>query len=59
MFIVLLVTQVVAGGGAVESALFVHLEYLTTKIESREQSAIAEFAESLFIAKGPVWALEA
>lgn len=41
--------QVVAGGGAVESALSVYLEYLATTLGSREQLAIAEFAESLLI----------
>lgn len=41
--------QVVAGGGAVEAALSVYLEYLATTLGSREQLAIAEFAESLLI----------
>ncbi|WJX41404.1 hypothetical protein P8452_28761 [Trifolium repens] len=41
--------QAVAGGGAVESALSVYLEYLATTLGSREQLAIAEFAESLLI----------
>jgi len=41
--------QVVAGGGAVESALSVYLEYLATTLGSREQLAIAEFAEALLI----------
>lgn len=40
---------VVAGGGAVESALSVYLEYLATTLGSREQLAIAEFAEALLI----------
>ncbi|KAK2981453.1 hypothetical protein RJ640_017475 [Escallonia rubra] len=40
---------VVAGGGAVEAALSVYLEYLATTLGSREQLAIAEFAESLLI----------
>ncbi|XP_050875765.1 T-complex protein 1 subunit alpha [Lathyrus oleraceus] len=40
---------VVAGGGAVESALSVYLEYLATTLGSQEQLAIAEFAESLLI----------
>ena len=39
----------VAGGGAVEAALSVYLEYLATTLGSREQLAIAEFAESLLI----------
>lgn len=41
--------QVVAGGGAVEAALSVYLEYLATTFGSREQLAIAEFAESFMI----------
>ena len=49
MFIAVLAIQVVAGGGAVESALSVYLEYLATTLGSREQLAIAEFAESLLI----------
>ncbi|KAI5436293.1 T-complex protein 1 subunit alpha, partial [Lathyrus oleraceus] len=40
---------VVAGGGDVESALSVYLEYLATTLGSQEQLAIAEFAESLLI----------
>ncbi|GAB2229003.1 hypothetical protein Droror1_Dr00023137 [Drosera rotundifolia] len=40
---------VVAGGGAVEAALSVYLEYLATTLGSREQLAIAEFAELLLI----------
>ncbi|KAM0000156.1 putative chaperonin Cpn60/TCP-1 family, groEL-like apical domain superfamily [Helianthus debilis subsp. tardiflorus] len=36
--------SVVAGGGAVEAALSVYLEYLATTLGSREQLAIAEFA---------------
>ena len=39
----------VAGGGAVEAALSVYLENLATTLGSREQLAIAEFAESLLI----------
>lgn len=49
LFIVVLGLQVVAGGGAVEAALSVYLEYLATTLGSREQLAIAEFAESLLI----------
>ncbi|URD80813.1 T-complex protein 1 subunit alpha [Musa troglodytarum] len=41
--------RVVAGGGAVEAALSVYLEYLATTLGSREQLAIAEFAESLLV----------
>lgn len=49
LFIVVLLMQVVAGGGAVESALSVYLEYLATTLGSREQLALAEFAEALLI----------
>lgn len=49
MSLIVLIIQVVAGGGAVESALSVYLEYLATTLGSREQLAIAEFAESLLI----------
>merc|ERR1712216_364425 len=38
--------QVVPGGGAVESSLSIYLETLATTLGSREQLAIAEFAES-------------
>ncbi|KAL0411663.1 UNVERIFIED_CONTAM: T-complex protein 1 subunit alpha [Sesamum latifolium] len=41
--------NVVAGGGAVEAALSVYLENLATTLGSREQLAIAEFAEALLI----------
>ncbi|CAI5531787.1 unnamed protein product [Closterium sp. Naga37s-1] len=41
--------SVVAGGGAVEAALSVHLENLATTLGSREQLAIAEFAEALLV----------
>lgn len=41
--------QVVAGGGAVEAALSVYLENLATTLGSREQLAIAEFAEALLV----------
>jgi T-complex protein 1 subunit alpha len=41
--------QVVAGGGAVEAALSIYLENLATSVASREQLAIAEFANSLLI----------
>jgi T-complex protein 1 subunit alpha len=41
--------NVVAGGGAVEAALSVYLETLATTLGSREQLAIAEFAESLLV----------
>lgn len=41
--------RVVPGGGAVEAALSVYLESLATTLGSREQLAIAEFAESLLV----------
>jgi len=41
--------MVVPGGGAVEAALSVYLETLATTFGSREQLAIAEFAEALLI----------
>lgn len=41
--------QLVAGGGAVETALSIHLENYATTLGSREQLAITEFAESLLI----------
>lgn len=40
---------VVAGGGAVEAALSIHLENFATMLGSREQLAIAEFAEALLV----------
>lgn len=40
---------IVPGGGAVEAALSVYLENLATTLGSREQLAIAEFAEALLI----------
>ena len=39
--------SVVPGGGAVESALSVHLEQKSVSLGSREQLAVAEFAEAL------------
>eukprot|EP00177_Eucheuma_denticulatum_P000963 GFKZ01001744.1.p1 GENE.GFKZ01001744.1~~GFKZ01001744.1.p1 ORF type:complete len:545 (-),score=111.86 GFKZ01001744.1:937-2571(-) len=41
--------SVVAGGGAVEVALSIHLENFATMLGSREQLAIAEFAEALLV----------
>lgn len=41
--------KVVPGGGAVECALSVHLESYATTLESREQLAIAEFADALLV----------
>jgi hypothetical protein len=49
LILYLLFIQVVAGGGAVEAALSVYLENLATTLGSREQLAIAEFAESFLI----------
>lgn len=40
---------VVAGGGAVEAALSIHLENFATMLGSREQVAIAEFGEALLV----------
>jgi len=40
---------VVAGGGAVEAALSIYLETLATTLGSREQLAIAEFADALLV----------
>lgn len=40
-------TTVVAGGGAVETALHVHLSELANTLSSRAQLAVAEFAEAL------------
>lgn len=41
--------HVVAGGGSVEAALSIFLEHFATTLESREQLAIAEFAEALLV----------
>lgn len=41
--------KVVPGGGAVESALSVYLENFATTLGSREQLAIAEFADALLV----------
>jgi T-complex protein 1 subunit alpha len=41
--------RVVAGGGAVEAALSVHLERHSRTLEGREQVAIAEFADALLV----------
>jgi len=41
--------SVVAGGGAVEAALSIYLENFATSLASREQLAIAEFAQSLLV----------
>eukprot|EP01090_Pellita_catalonica_P021512 TRINITY_DN8078_c0_g1_i2.p1 TRINITY_DN8078_c0_g1~~TRINITY_DN8078_c0_g1_i2.p1 ORF type:complete len:558 (-),score=112.48 TRINITY_DN8078_c0_g1_i2:43-1686(-) len=41
--------KVVPGGGAVEAALSIYLEEFATTLGSREQLAIAEFAEALLV----------
>ncbi|CAH0487836.1 unnamed protein product [Peronospora farinosa] len=41
--------QLVAGGGAVEAALSIYLENFATTLGSREQLAIAEFADALLV----------
>jgi len=41
--------HVVAGGGAVEVALNIYLENFASKISSKEQIAISEFAEALLV----------
>ncbi|KAI7869708.1 T-complex protein 1 subunit alpha [Spinellus fusiger] len=41
--------SVVPGGGAVESALSIYLENFATSVASREQLAIAEFANALLV----------
>ncbi|RNA15280.1 T-complex 1 subunit alpha [Brachionus plicatilis] len=41
--------QVVPGGGCVEAALSIYLENFATSVSSREQLAIAEFANSLLV----------
>merc|ERR1711908_181597 len=41
--------SVVPGGGCVESTLSIYLENFATTLGSREQLAIAEFAESLLV----------
>ena len=39
----------VPGGGCVETALSIHLEGVATSMASREQLAVAQFAEALLI----------
>lgn len=46
---VLETNTLVAGGGAVETAVAVHLEDYATTVGSREQLAILEFAEALLV----------
>ncbi len=41
--------SLVAGGGAVEAALSIYLENVATSITTREQLAIAQFAEALLV----------
>uniref|UniRef100_A0A061S0E0 T-complex protein 1 subunit alpha n=1 Tax=Tetraselmis sp. GSL018 TaxID=582737 RepID=A0A061S0E0_9CHLO len=42
-------SSVVPGGGAVEAALSIYLESFATTLSSREQLAIAEFADALLV----------
>mmetsp|Transcript_3011 Transcript_3011/g.10773 ORF Transcript_3011/g.10773 Transcript_3011/m.10773 type:complete len:387 (-) Transcript_3011:91-1251(-) len=42
-------SAVVAGGGAVEAALSIHLEAYSRGVTTREQLAIAEFADALLV----------
>lgn len=42
-------SSLVAGGGAVEAAVSIYLEGLATSISSREQLAVAQFAEALLV----------
>jgi T-complex protein 1 subunit alpha len=42
-------SALVAGGGAVEAAVSIYLEHLATSISSREQLAVAQFAEALLV----------
>ncbi len=44
-----------AGGGAVEAALSVYLESFATTLGSREQMAIAEFADALLVRVLGAW----
>mmetsp|Transcript_22525 Transcript_22525/g.32909 ORF Transcript_22525/g.32909 Transcript_22525/m.32909 type:complete len:553 (-) Transcript_22525:167-1825(-) len=41
--------SLVAGGGAVETALATHLEGVATSMSSREQLAVAQYAEALLV----------
>lgn len=41
--------SLVAGGGAVEAALSIYLDGLATSMSSREQLAVAQFAEALMV----------
>lgn len=41
--------SVVPGGGCVEAALSIHLENIATKMGTREQLAVAEFAQALLV----------
>ena len=45
--------HVVPGGGAVEAALNIYLENFATTVGSREQLAIAEFANALLVIQRP------
>ena len=41
--------SLVAGGGAVETALSIYLEALATSMGTREQLAVSQFAEALLV----------
>ena len=41
--------SLVAGGGAVEAALSIYLDGVATSMGSREQLAVAQFAEALLV----------
>mmetsp|Transcript_14802 Transcript_14802/g.14210 ORF Transcript_14802/g.14210 Transcript_14802/m.14210 type:complete len:541 (-) Transcript_14802:486-2108(-) len=41
--------SLVAGGGAVEAALSIYLDGIATSMDSREQLAVAQFAEALLV----------
>ena len=45
--------DVVPGGGAVEAGLSIYLENFATTLSSREQMAIAEFADALLVRPTP------
>jgi T-complex protein 1 subunit alpha len=46
---VLCIAAFLAGGGAVEAGLSIYLENFATSLGSREQLAIAEFADALLV----------
>jgi T-complex protein 1 subunit alpha len=47
--LLLLCVLLCAGGGAVEAGLSIYLENFATSLGSREQLAIAEFADALLV----------